>query len=202
MSLTQEDGLLTERNKKEAIMLAAYDQVMQQGVVGFRLLDVADQANCSASLIYRYFGDRDGLIKEVLGRIVEKHIDQWVNLKHEIQMSPNRDVTQILEKVPAPDSEQAKSIRWLRVQALAASTNNPDLYYFLTHQVQRYHDVIKELLIDIRQHLGLTADCDLDALAMLWSTLGLMLTHNDLLIDGKIDDERFRAFLAKILMLN
>ena len=192
----------TDRSKRELILQAAYEQIMLNGVVGFRLLDVSDKADCSTSLIYRYFGDRDGLIQGVLGQIVEQHIDQWYALKDRIQASPSRDIEGILMMVPTPDSEHAKSVRWLRVQALAASVNNPDLQAFLATQVQRYHDVVKEILIDLRRHLGMSTDSDLDVLAMMWSTLGLMLTHNDLLAEGKIDDARFRAFLVKILLLD
>ncbi len=202
MSALEERHNSIDRNKKESILQAAYEQITLNGVVGFRLLDVADKADCSTSLIYRYFGDRDGLIKDVLGRIVKQHVDQWVSLRQTLQKSDHGDITAILEMVSTPDSEYAKTVRWLHIQSLAASVNNPELHSFLSFQVQRYHDVLKDLLTDIRRFQGLTEDCDLDALAMMWSTLGLMLTHNDLVSDGRIDDVQLRVFLAKILTLN
>jgi len=202
MSVSDVTDDLIARNRQEDILQAAYEQIILNGIVGFRILDVADTAGCSASLIYRHFGNRDGLIKSVLGGVIERHVDQWIVLKQTLQKSEHHDITAILEMVPTPNSENAKSTRWLRIQALAASVHNPDLNAFLVLQIQRYHDVVKDLLIDIRHYLGLTEDCDLDVLAMMWSTLGLMLTHNDMITDGKVDDVRFRAFLKKILLLS
>jgi hypothetical protein len=88
------------------------------------------------------------------------------------------------------------------VQSLAASVGDDELRNFLAEETQRYHNVVKALLIDVRRHLGLSTDGDLDALVLLWCSLGLVLTSNDLVQDGKINDKQFRAFLKKILMID
>ncbi len=197
-SSTQEVG----NSKRERILLAAHEEIIARGVVGFRIIDVSDKAECAVSLVYRHFLDRNGLIKAVLSRVITQHIDQWEILKRELQESPTRDVDAIIRLIPSPSSDFAQMNRWLRIQSLASSVGNEEMHDFLVNETQRYHDVVKELLKDIRQYLGLSTDGDFDALVLLWCSLGLVLTSNDLLNDGKINDEQFRAFLMKILMID
>jgi len=200
-TLYLENGAVVQR-KRERILIAAHEEIVANGVVGFRVIDVSDKAECAVSLVYRHFGDRNGLIKAVLNRIVTEHVDRWEALRQQLRETTSRDVDAILRSVPTPNSDYAKMVRWLRVQAMAASVGEPEIYEFLSQETQRYHDVVKDLIIDIRAYLGMEAECDLDALSLLWCSLGLLLANNDMLSNGQIDDERFRAFLLKILALN
>jgi AcrR family transcriptional regulator len=190
------------QNKRERILVAAHEEIIANGILGFRIIDVSDKAECAVSLVYRHFGDRNGLIKAVLSRIVTQHVDRWEILRQQLRETTTRDVDAILKTIPTPNSEYAKMVRWLRVQAMAASVGEPEIHNYLMQETQRYHNVVKDLLIDIRAYLGMEADCDLDALSLLWCSLGLLLASNDLLIEGQLDDDRFRAFLLKILELN
>jgi AcrR family transcriptional regulator len=189
-------------SKRERILQAALEEIVAHGVVGFRIVDVSDKADCAVSLIYRHFLDRNGLIKAVLSRIVLHHIDQWETLRIELSQTTTRDIDAILARIPSPESDFANMARWLRVQSLAASVGDDELRNFLAEETQRYHNVVKALLIDVRRHLGLSTDGDLDALVLLWCSLGLVLTSNDLVQDGRINDKQFRAFLKKILMID
>jgi AcrR family transcriptional regulator len=200
-TLYLENDAVVQR-KRERILIAAHEEIVANGVVGFRVIDVSDKAECAVSLVYRHFGDRNGLIKAVLNRIVTEHVDRWEALRQQLRETTSRDVDAILRSVPTPNSDYAKMVRWLRVQAMAASVGEPEIYEFLSQETQRYHDVVKDLIVDIRAHLGMEAECDLDALSLLWCSLGLLLVNNDMLSNGQIDDERFRAFLLKILALN
>lgn len=56
-------------NPAEAILVSARREIERNGIVGLRVADVATGANVSLTQIYRYFGDRDGLLARVLGDI-------------------------------------------------------------------------------------------------------------------------------------
>ena len=51
------------------IIEAARQEILTSGVIGLRVSAVAAAAGTSMPLIYKYFGDRDGLVNEVLGQI-------------------------------------------------------------------------------------------------------------------------------------
>ena len=51
---------------REAILEAAIHEFAERGYEGVRLEHVAQRAGCNRTLIYRYFGDREGLFHEAL----------------------------------------------------------------------------------------------------------------------------------------
>ncbi|MFM8387622.1 MAG: TetR/AcrR family transcriptional regulator, partial [Actinomycetota bacterium] len=52
---------------RELILRSARAEIEKNGILGLRVAEVAANAHYSVSIIYRYFGDRDGLIAQVLG---------------------------------------------------------------------------------------------------------------------------------------
>ncbi len=51
---------------REALLEAAVHEFAERGYEGVRLDHVARRAGCNRALIYRYFGDREGLFREAL----------------------------------------------------------------------------------------------------------------------------------------
>jgi len=51
---------------REALLEAAIHEFGERGYEGVRLEHVAHRAGCNRALIYRYFGDREGLFQEAL----------------------------------------------------------------------------------------------------------------------------------------
>lgn len=51
---------------RDALLEAAIHEFAERGYEGVRLEHVARRADCNRSLIYRYFGDREGLFEEAL----------------------------------------------------------------------------------------------------------------------------------------
>jgi len=56
----------TSGTAREAILEAAIQEFAERGYEGVRLEHVARRAGCNRALIYRYFGDREGLFHEAL----------------------------------------------------------------------------------------------------------------------------------------
>jgi AcrR family transcriptional regulator len=62
------------------------------GVLGLRVIDVAKGAKVSVALLYKHFGDRDGLLADVLGAVVQhsllRHTEALLALMAQDEMTP------------------------------------------------------------------------------------------------------------------
>lgn len=62
--------------RRAQIVDAAYELLESHGVGAMAVDEVADAAGVSRSLVYTYFGDRDGLVAEVYQRVLEHIADE------------------------------------------------------------------------------------------------------------------------------
>ena len=61
-------GKLTSRQR---IVQAAQQELLESGILGLRMEVVAEKAEVSVPLIYKYYGNRDGLLTEVLTKLYD-----------------------------------------------------------------------------------------------------------------------------------
>ncbi|MGA0131874.1 MAG: TetR/AcrR family transcriptional regulator, partial [Ilumatobacteraceae bacterium] len=61
---------IVESESVHRIRRSALAEIRKTGIIGLRLADVAAGADVSVPLIYKYFGDRDGLIGDVLDDVL------------------------------------------------------------------------------------------------------------------------------------
>ena len=61
-------GKLTSRQR---IIRATEQELLDSGTSGLRMEVVAQKAEVSVPLIYKYYGNRDGLVTEVLTRLYD-----------------------------------------------------------------------------------------------------------------------------------
>jgi AcrR family transcriptional regulator len=59
-------------DRRSAILDAAIDVIARRGVRGFRVERVAEQAGVAVSLLYYYFGSRNGLVRATLDHANER----------------------------------------------------------------------------------------------------------------------------------
>lgn len=62
--------------RRAQIVEAAYELLETHGVGAMAVDEVADAAGVSRSLVYTYFGDRDGLVAEVYQRVLQRIADE------------------------------------------------------------------------------------------------------------------------------
>ena len=67
MGRTRRTESATGDDPRTLILRSARAEIEKHGILGLRVADVAANAHYSVSIIYRYFGDRDGLLAQVLG---------------------------------------------------------------------------------------------------------------------------------------
>ena len=190
---------------RERIVEAARDEVLSKGILGLRVQDVAAKAKVSVPLIYKYFADRDGLLAEVLGRMFEEIVLEYVEASEEYFANlENPTVDDLAAVFARPSEELRKGRRWLRVQIMAASMEIPALRERLTLVQGHINDRTSQFMEMAQQRIAGRVVMSPRALAIAVQATGMGLVLNDLVEDADkvTDDEHYemiRAMLASAL---
>ena len=113
---------------RERIKSAARQELNDSGILGLRMEVVAEKAQVSVPLIYKYYKNREGLLTEVLSELYDG--DSYENFAVYVEMfeqmeSPTIDDIAIMF---ATVQQGFRSVsRWKRLQILAASAEIPEL---------------------------------------------------------------------------
>ena len=118
-------GKLTSRQR---IVQAAQQELLDSGILGLRMEVVAEKAEVSVPLIYKYYGNRDGLLTEVLTRLYDgdsyQKLSAYADVFVEMQNPSVDDIAILFATV---QQEFRMPGRWQRLQILAASVEIPEL---------------------------------------------------------------------------
>lgn len=111
------------------ILDSARRELARSGILGLRVAEVANGAHCSITNIYRYFGDRDGLLARVLGDMYDE-FTEWAVVGYLGLFAHRSDVTvrELAEAITLPTSSTDIKVQAFRLQILAAATENPQLH--------------------------------------------------------------------------
>lgn len=118
----------SKTSSDQLILKSARAELAKSGILGLRVAEVARGAHCSITNIYRYFGDRDGLLARVLGDMYEEFTEAAITSYLGLFEGRN-DVTveELARAIVLPRSDAAIKMQEFRLQILAASTENPAL---------------------------------------------------------------------------
>ena len=184
---------------RELILKSARTEIDQYGIIGLRLSSVAEKAQVSVPLLYKYFEDRDGLLAVVLGDWYEEFvyryramIDGWIDSASRITLE------EFAQLSPKPQAGAMQKDREFRLQVLATALENPQL-----------HHRIKALTIDAHAWSTTAIDRVIPKLPesdrhfdrrffslLLFNT---MYVFYDLLDTEQIDDEQYNSFLVHLV---
>ena len=184
---------------RELILKCATAEIDYYGIIGLRLASVAEKAQVSVPLIYKYFDDRDGLLAVVLGDWYEEFvfryrsmIDGWIDSASTITLE------EFAQLSPKPQAGAMQKDREFRLQVLATALENPQL-----------HRRIKALTIDAHAWSTRAIDRVIPKLPesdrhfdrrffslLLFNT---MYVFYDLLDTERIDDEQYISFLVHLV---
>jgi AcrR family transcriptional regulator len=114
---------------RERISTATIEEILNSGVLGLRIANVAKRAGVSIALIHKYFGNREGLIAEVLADRIESDYKRENErfLEDVARLAPELNPETVAGLMPMPEDEWRREIRWLRIEARAASQRIPEL---------------------------------------------------------------------------
>jgi len=184
---------------RELILKCATAEIDYYGIIGLRLASVAEKAQVSVPLIYKYFEDRDGLLAVVLGDWYEEFvfryrsmIDGWIDSASRITLE------EFAQLSPKPQAGAMQKDRAFRLQVLATALENPQL----RHRV-------KAITIDAHAWGNATMDRAIPKLPesdrhfdrKIFSLLlfNTMYVFYDLLDTERIDDEQYISFLVHLV---
>jgi AcrR family transcriptional regulator len=189
-----------EKAKVGLILEGTRREIERGGVVGLRILEVARFADCSVSLIYRYFRNRDELVACVLTHDFERNVEYWEELAELMDAESGPvDFDLIIERLQIPDGEASHKMRWSRVQTLAASVDNAVLRSKLSELVCRFQRATEKLVFIVARRNGVTITFDVSAFAQLNLSVAFMLVYNELLTpDEQLDDKMIRTFIRDL----
>ncbi|MBU6240489.1 MAG: TetR/AcrR family transcriptional regulator [Acidobacteria bacterium] len=179
---------------RELILTSARAEVEKNGILGLRVAEVAANAHYSVSIIYRYFGDRDGLLAQVLGDLYEEILDRTAQrMTMLLPASGPLTVDQILGLAPKPSEAYTNPDLKLRLQILAVAATNPTLEARLKDIAQARFKVMKDWSASVVARLPEGQVFDERVLFIL--IVNQLLYYNTLLGDEAVTDEEYFRFL-------
>ena len=183
-----------------AILESARREIELNGILGLRVAEVAAGANYSLTQVYRYFGDRDGLLARVLGDIY----DEILTIGYESYMSymeslPVITLDDLVNSLPTPIAPNAMGYQEIRLQILATSVKNAPLRERIEKTSQEMHARWEAGLDYVESKLepGLRIDRRVFTIMLLVQTM----YYRTLLGDVGFTVDEYRAFVREKLVL-
>ncbi len=201
MSNTAESSSSRSSVSQAEILRSAREQIEAKGVLGLRVAEVAEGAHCSLTQIYRYFGDRDGLLARVLGDLYEEVLDTVFDYyMAKMKELPVITIEDLIKYLPGPSAYSAMNRQEVRLQILATSAMNAPLRERLEQVSQRHLVQWEEGLDYVEAHMepGVKIDRRMFTIMLLVQTM----YYRTLLGDQGFTDEEYRQFLRDKLVLN
>jgi AcrR family transcriptional regulator len=194
-----------QRNKdrqavEQAIIDSARREIETNGILGLRVADVAAGAHYSLTQVYRYFGDRDGLLARVLGDLY----DEILTRTHEGYMAQMKTLNvitldDIVNSLPTVSKPQAMLVQEIRLQILATSVKNVELR-------ERIEDISRDMYqrwesgldyIESKLEPGLEIDRRVFTIMLIVQ----MMYYRTLLGDIGFSDDEYRDFVRDKIMV-
>lgn len=184
---------------RDRIVNCARKEIDQFGIIGLRLLSVAEQAQVSVSLIYKYFRDRDGLLAEVLGDWYQEFVfryrsavDTWIDSATTLTLE------EFAQLSPKPRAGSMQKDREFRLKVLATALENPELHLRvkkITNEAHAWGEATMDRAIPKLPESDRNFDRRLFSL-LLFNT---MYVFHDMLDSEPVDDETYIAFLVNLI---
>lgn len=194
MGRTRRTDSTPEDDPRSRILRSARAEIEKHGILGLRVADVAANAHYSVSIIYRYFGDRDGLLAQVLGDLYEEILER-VSSRTAQNIPSEGPVTidQILALAPLPSDVHEGSDPRIRLQILAVAATNPVLENRLKEIAQRRYQAMLDLARALKARLP--EDQPFDERVFTIMVVNQLLYYNTLLGDLAVTDDEYYNFL-------
>jgi AcrR family transcriptional regulator len=182
-------------DSKKRILDSARKEILEKGIIGMRVQDVAKGADTSITLIYRYFVDRNGVLARVLGDMYDDFrlsfqtkVDAWLAVNDSLSLE---DFARLM---PNP-AEETKHARDFRLQVLATALENPELNERIKAVTTSTYRWMRDT-IEANRHKLPAEERGFDARFMTIIMFNLMFVYYDLVDEDKISADDYRAMLV------
>ena len=182
-------------DSKKRILDSARKEILEKGIIGMRVQDVAKGADTSITLIYRYFVDRNGVLARVLGDMYDDFrlsfqtkVEAWLAVNDSLSLE---DFARLM---PNP-AEETKHARDFRLQVLATALENPELNERIKAVTTSTYRWMRDT-IEANRHKLPAEERGFDARFMTIIMFNLMFVYYDLVDEDKISADDYRAMLV------
>ena len=184
---------------RERVLACARAEIDQYGIIGLRLSSVAEKANVSVPLLYKYFEDRDGLLAVVLGDWYEEFvfqyrsmIDNWIDGATQISLE------EFAQLSPKPGAGAMQKDREFRLKVLATALENPQLHQRIRHLTNEAH-AWGEATMDRAIPKLPKGDRHFDRRFFSLLLFNTLFVFDDMLDTEPISDADYTAFLVDLI---
>jgi len=181
-----------------AILTSTHKVLLSQGILGLRVADVASDANCSITQIYRFFRNRDGLLARVLGDIYDDQskmaVEQYVG---RLPKDSALTINDLVSAVPIVMTGEQVKFHELRLQILAASIHNKELNDRLKVCTQNLYEMWKAGLGEIHLRMAPGENFDERVFFMVFAQQNMY--YRTLIDETFFTPEEYKEFLIEKL---
>lgn len=182
---------------RDRLLASARDEIRRRGILGLRVADVAANAHYSVSVIYRHFGDRDGLLAAVLGDMYDETLDRRkATIASRIPAQGPLTLDQVVRLAPAPSEMKDSDELRIRLQILAVAATNPSLERRIAEIAQRRFGEMLDFINGLRCRLPAHQTFDTRVFTIM--LVNQLLYYNTLLGPYAVDDEQYYEFLVHV----
>lgn len=197
--MTDTTHTLAEMELRTRVLAAARQEVVDRGILGLRVANIARSAGCSITSMYRYFGSRDGVLAEVLLQLYEESFEVMYSVVLErLGGTGPVSVDDIVASIPMPFSATSHKEHQIRSQVLAVAGVNPILRAKLEESIQNRRRMLETVLDDIDGRLpaGVTLDREIFTVLI----FNLNFHYNDLMGDHTVTNEQYAGLLRRLIV--
>jgi len=189
----------SELEARSRIIEAAREEVLNRGILGLRVANIARIAGCSITSMYRYFGSRDGVLAEVLLQLYEESFAEIYALVLErLGGTGPVVVDDIVACIPMPHSETSQKQHEIRSQVLAVAGTNPILRTKLSASMRARRAMLSKVLDELEHRLPAEVKLDRDIFTVL--IFNVNFQYNDLMGDDAVTNEQYAALLRRLIV--
>ena len=186
------------------IIAAAREQIETKGIMGLRVQDVADTAAVSVPLIYKYFGDRDGLLAQTLASMYDEFILRQIDgARAYFRSLENPTLENVADMLAITRQSDRAFQRGINLQIMAASMEIPALRAHLGITQMAIIEQLSTFIDEVQMRLMGKITAPSRSLALLVRSFTYGFALNDLLeeVDAGVDDAEY-INLMKVMMIH
>jgi len=189
----------SELEARSRIIEAAREEVLNRGILGLRVANIARIAGCSITSMYRYFGSRDGVLAEVLLQLYEESFAEiYAMVLERLGGTGPVVVDDVVACIPMPHSETSQKQHEIRSQVLAVAGTNPILRTKLSASMRARRAMLSTVLDELEHRLPAEVKLDRDIFTVL--IFNVNFQYNDLMGDDAVTNEQYAALLRRLIV--
>ena len=185
------------------ILESARQEILATGIIGLRVSAVASSAGTSIPLIYKYFGDRDGLLTEVLWQIYINYLEEdIVYAKKWLIDNSGKELEgpEIVDLFPNPFSDHLRQRRIWIARIIVASFELPKLRLKLEEVHLNFDQEFYDVIAEVHSFIGSRKHFSPQVMRSVFRGLSFGHIFTELNYSHKPSDEEWRELI--ILMLS